>query len=179
MSPEDLARQRWKAVNKKVEERNQLVHKLNETNDRLVRLRDELPRAEQADREAFAAALAQDKAEPERRVEQITAGIEREQRRAEACALGIENAEQELRTLCKKNGLWRRETLRTIATARLDYEEGIRKLEAAREALAGEVALIGWLANGSQRRACQQQAPGLGRPAASVQPSADCASPGR
>jgi hypothetical protein len=148
VNPEDLARRRWKAVNKKVEERSRLVRELNETNERLASLREELPRAEQADCQAFAAALGQGKAEPERQAEQISARITIEERRAEAAALGIENAERALRELCARNATWRGDTLRSIVKARLDYQEAIAALEAAREALGDEVSLIGWLANG-------------------------------
>ena len=148
MNPEDLARRRWKAVNKKVEERERLVQELNQASDCLAALREELPRAEQADREAFAAALAQGKPEPARSATELAAKIESEERRAEAAAFGIETTERELRELCAANGDWRSETLRAIAKKRSAYQKSIAQLEPDREALADEVALIGWLADG-------------------------------
>jgi hypothetical protein len=148
MNPEDLGCQRWRPLRRAVEQRNRLVRELNETNKRLTALREQLPRAAQTDREAYAAELAQGKAEPERQAEQITAGIEIEQRRAEACILGIENAERELRKLCGSNAAWRSEQLRSIAKARSAYQDSIRRLEADRDALGNEVTLFGWLRTG-------------------------------
>lgn len=148
MNPEDLARRRWKVVNKKAEERGRLVQQLNQANERLAVLREELPRAEQTDREAFATALGQGNDEPERSATKLVEKIEAEQRRAEAAVIGIENAERELRELCSRNGPWRFETMRTIAKARTEYQESIRRLEDARESLADEVSLFGWLRTG-------------------------------
>jgi hypothetical protein len=58
MNPEDLARQKWRSVEKAALKRNRLVQELSETNERLLRLREELPQTEQADREAYAQALS-------------------------------------------------------------------------------------------------------------------------
>lgn len=149
MNPEDIAVQRWRPVRKAVDQRNRLVRELNETNQRLAVLQAELPQAAQADRENFATAIAAGKNEPERKVEQVTARIETEQRRAEACALGVENAERELRSLCSRNATWRGETQRSIVKARSAYQAAIAGLEAAREGLADEVGLLDWLRSGS------------------------------
>jgi hypothetical protein len=120
------------------------------TNQRLAELEAELPRAEEADREAFATAIAAgDKAEPGRKAEELTARIDAEERRAEACRAAVENAETELRKLRVDNrSAWRKATIGTIAKAHLAYEESIRGVEAAREALVDEVALAGWIADG-------------------------------
>jgi hypothetical protein len=58
MNPEDLARERWRPAAKAVEKRNRLAEELSVTNERLAALRAELPRAEEADREAYATAIA-------------------------------------------------------------------------------------------------------------------------
>jgi hypothetical protein len=149
MNPEDLGCQRWRPLKKAVEQRTRLVRESNETNERLLALRAELPQAEKADSEAFAAALAAGKPEPERKSEQISAQIENMARRADACSVAIENAENEIRRLRNENGpAWRREQFRTIAKKHAAYEKGIRELEEAREALADEVALAGWIVDG-------------------------------
>jgi hypothetical protein len=150
MNPEDLARQRWRPAAKAVERRNRFGEGLGVTNERLVGLRAELPRAEEADREAFAQAIAEgDKAEPRWKAEQLAARIEADERRAEARRLAIENAENELRKLRVDNrSAWRKSTIGTIVKAHLAYQESIRRVEAAREALADEVALDGWVTDG-------------------------------
>jgi hypothetical protein len=150
MNPEDLARQRWRPVAKAAEKRSRLGDELRVTNERLVGLRAELPRAEEADREAYATAIAAgDKAEPGRKAEQLATRIEAEERRAEALRLAIEKTESELRKLRNENrSACRKSTIATIAKAQLDYQESIRRVEAAREALADEVALDGWIMDG-------------------------------
>jgi hypothetical protein len=150
VNPEDLARERWRPAAKTVEKRNRLGEELRVTNERLVALRAELPRAEEADREAYATAIAAgDKAEPGRKAEQLAARIEADERRAEACRAAIENAENELRKLRVDNrSAWRKSTIGTIVKAHLAYQESIRRVEAAREALADEVALDGWVTDG-------------------------------
>jgi hypothetical protein len=150
MNPEDLARQRWRPVAKAVDKRSRLGEELRVTNERLVGLRAELPRAEEADREAHATAIAAgDKAEPGRKAEQLATRIEAEERRAEALRLAIEKTESELRKLRDENrSAGRKATFSTIAKAHLAYEESIRRVEAARDALADEVALAGWITDG-------------------------------
>jgi hypothetical protein len=49
VNPEDLAREKWRPVAKAVEKRDRLGRELSETNEHLVRLRNELPQSEQAD----------------------------------------------------------------------------------------------------------------------------------
>ena len=149
-APEDLARQRWRPAAKAVEKRNRLGEELRVTLERLAALRAELPRAEEADPEAYAAAITTgDRAEPGRKAEQLTASIEAEERRAEACRTAVEQAESDLGKLRVENRrAWRKATFSTIAKAHLDYQESIRKVEAAREALADEVALEGWISDG-------------------------------
>lgn len=92
MNPEDLARRRWRPVAKAVEKRNRLGAELAKTNERLVLLRNELPQAEQADRESFAVALAASKAEPDRMAEHVAANIAAEERRSEALQTAVQQA---------------------------------------------------------------------------------------
>jgi hypothetical protein len=149
MNPEDLGCKRWRSLKKVIEQRSRLVRELNETNERLLALQAKMPQAEQADREGYATAIAAGKPEPERKAGQITAQIETEQRRAEACQVAIENAERDVRRLRSENGpAWRREQFRAIAKAHAAYRADIRRLEAARETLADEVALVAWIVDG-------------------------------
>jgi hypothetical protein len=148
VNPEDLARTRWRPVAKAVEERNGLGRELAETNEHLVQLRNELQQAEQADRAAFAVAIAAGKAEPERRAEQIAASIEAEERRSEALQTAVLTAESDLQKLREQNPAWYRDTLAAIAKAHRAYQEAIRTLAVAREALADEVALADWIRGG-------------------------------
>jgi DNA repair exonuclease SbcCD ATPase subunit len=149
MNPEDLARRRWRRIAKAVEKRNRLGAELAKTNERLVLLRNELPQAEQADRAAFAAALAAGKAEPDRMAEQVAANIAVEERRSEALQTAVQQAESELQKLCEQNRTgWYRDTLAAIGKAHRIYEEAIEAVAQAREGLADEVALADWIRGG-------------------------------
>jgi hypothetical protein len=149
VNPEDVARQRWRPVAKAVEKRNRLGAELIKANERLVRLRNELPQAEQADREAFAVALAAGKAEPDRMSEQVAANIAAEERRSHALQTAVQQAESELQKLCEQNRPnWFRDTLAAIGKAHRTYEEAIDAVAQAREGLADEVALADWIRGG-------------------------------
>lgn len=149
MNPEDIARKRWRPVRKALEEREKLVAELTQAGERLAALQSELQQAGQADREAYAAAIAAGKDEPVRKVEQLAIRIEAEQRRVDACVLAVEKVGAELDKLRAENrSAWRKEALAEIAEAHVAYEASIRLLEQHREALADEVALHGWIADG-------------------------------
>jgi hypothetical protein len=135
-------------VEKDVANRDRLGGELAETNEHLVQLRNELQQAEQADRAAFAVALAAGKPEPRRTAEQIAASIEVEERRSEALQTAVQTAESELQELRQQNPAWYRDTLAAIAKAHGAYQEAIRTLAVAREALADEVALADWIRGG-------------------------------
>jgi hypothetical protein len=149
MNPEDLGCLRWRPLKKAVEQRTRVVNELNETNVRLAALREQLPQSEQADREAYAVAVAKGEPEPERKTVELATAIEAEERRAEACGRAVENAEAEIRRLRNENNsAWRRQQFRAIAKAHAAYQETIRQLEQARETLADEVALVAWIVDG-------------------------------
>lgn len=149
MNPLDIARRRWRPLRKALEEREKLERELTQAGERLVALQSELSQAEQDDREAYAAAIAAGKDEPPRRAEQLAVRIEAEQRRVDACVRAVENANAKLGGLRAENRTaWRKDTLAKIAEAHAAYEETIRLLEQRREALADEVALHGWIADG-------------------------------
>jgi hypothetical protein len=149
VNPEDLARQRWRPIAKAVEKRNRLGRELTDTNGRLVALRGELPQAEQADREAFAVAIAEGKPEPNRKAKQIDANIAAAERRSEALQTAVQQAESELQKLCEQNRPgWYRDTLAAIGRAHRIYQEAIDAVAQAREGLADEVALADWIRGG-------------------------------
>jgi hypothetical protein len=152
MNPEDLARRRWRPVAKAVEKRNRLGAELAKTNERLVLLRNELPQAEQADRESFAVALAASKAEPDRMAEHVAANIAAEERRSEALQTAVQQAARELQKVCEQNRPgWYKDTLAAIGKAHRIYEEAIDVVAHAREGLADEVALAEAAASASRR----------------------------
>jgi hypothetical protein len=149
VNPEDLARTKWRPVEKAAAKRDRLGRELAETNEHLVRLRNELPQVEHADREAFAAALAAGKAEPDRLAEQVAANIAAEERRSKALQTAVQQAESELQKLCEQNRPgWYRDTLAAIGKAHWVYEEAIDAVARAREGLADEVALADWIRGG-------------------------------
>jgi hypothetical protein len=149
LNPEDIARKRWRPVRKALEEREKLEAELTQAGERFAALQSELQHAEQADREAYAAAIAAGKDEPVRKVEQLAIRIEAEQRRVDACVLAVEKAGAELNKLRAENrSAWRKEALAKIAEAHSAYEQSIRLLAERRETLADEVALHGWIADG-------------------------------
>lgn len=152
MNPNDLARSRWRPVRKALEEQEKLSLELTQAGERLAALQGELPAAEQADREAYAAAIAVGKDEldePPRKADQLATRIDAEQRRVNACVTAVENANAKLDKLRADNrSAWRKEQLGKIAEAHRAYEDSIRLVAERREALADEVALHGWLADG-------------------------------
>jgi uncharacterized membrane protein YqiK len=149
LNPEDLGCQRWRPLKKAVGQRNRVVRESNETNGRLAALRERLPQSEQADREAYAVAVAKGEPEPERKTVELRAAIEAEQRRAEACAQAVENSEAAIgRLRNENNSAWRKQQFRAIAKAHAAYQETIRQLEQARETLADEVSLVAWIVDG-------------------------------
>ena len=120
-----------------------------ETNERLVRLRNQLPLVEQADRAAFAAALAAGKAEPDRMADQVAANIAAEERRSEALQTAVKQAESDLQKISEQNRPgWYRDSLAAIGKAHRIYEEAIDAVAQAREGLADEVALADWIRGG-------------------------------
>jgi hypothetical protein len=149
VNPQDLARERWRPVRKALEEQEKLSLELTQAGERLAALQSELSQAKDADREAYAAAIAAGRAEPVRKAEQLAIRIEAEQRRVDACVTAVENANAKLDKLRAENrSAWRKDALAKIAAAHSAYEESIRLLEQRREQLAGEVALHGWIADG-------------------------------
>jgi hypothetical protein len=149
VNPQDLARKRWKPVRKALEEQEKLGLELTQAAERLAALQDQLQQAGQADREAYAAAIAAGKAEPVRKAEQLAIRIEAEQRRVDACVTAVENANAKLDKLRAENrSAWSKDALALIAEKHLAYEESIRRLAECREALADAVALHGWIADG-------------------------------
>lgn len=149
MNPEDLGRQRWRPVEKAAAKRDCLGRELAETNEHLVRLRNELPQAERADREAYATAIAAGKPEPERKAAQVTASIESEERRSQALQTAVQQTEGELQKLLTQNrSSWYRDTLAAITKAHQNYERAIAAVAQAREELADEVGLADWIRGG-------------------------------
>jgi hypothetical protein len=149
LNPADLARKRWRPVRKALEQCEALGLELSQAGERLAALQSELSQAKDTDREAYAAAIAAGKDEPVRKAEQLFIQIEAEQRRFDACVTAVENANAELDKLRAENrSAWRKDSLAKITEAHLAYEASIRLLEQRREALADEVALHGWIADG-------------------------------
>jgi hypothetical protein len=149
MNPVDLARKRWKPVRKALEQCEALGLELSQASERLAALQSELSQAKDTDREAYAAAIAAGKDEPVRKAEQLAIQIEAEQRRFDACVTAVEHANAELDKLRAENrSAWRKDSLAKIAKAHGDFEESIRLVEQCREALADEVTLHGWIADG-------------------------------
>jgi hypothetical protein len=151
MNPEDLARRRWRPVEKAVAKRDRLGKELSETNQSLAALRSELSQAERADRDAYAAALADgDKAEPPRKAMQLAAAVAAEERRSEALQAATANAESEIYQLREQNrSAWSRDTIGAITKAHRAYTEAVRAVGAARDVLADEVALVSWIRGGT------------------------------
>ena len=149
MNPQDLARKRWKPVRKALEKCEELGLELSQVGERIAALQGELSQAQDADREAYAEAIAAGRDEPVRKAEQLAIRIEAEQRRFDACVTAVENANARLDKLRAENrSAWRKDALAGIAKTHSAYEESIRRLAECREALAAEVALHGWVADG-------------------------------
>ena len=142
---------------------------LSETNERIAALRERLPQAEQADREAFAAALTQGKEEPDRGAAALVDELERLQRRTEACQLAIVAAEGEIGQLRNENGRgWLREAQSEFARAREAYERALVEADEARERLEQEAALCAFVAG----QAAPRLAPSLSVPTPGVEGAA-------
>ena len=147
VSPEELACRRWRPFRKAVEKRDRLVRELNETTERIVAARERLPAAEQADREAFAAALAAGRDEPERAATALAGELERLQRRVEACQLAVTACEGEIVQLRTEHGPgWLREAQTEFTRAREAYEQALAAADHARVKLEQEAALCAFVA---------------------------------
>lgn len=149
LNPVDLGRRRWKSLRKALETQEEMSLKLTEAGAHLAELQNELPAAKDADRAAYAEAIAAGKEEPPRSAERLAIRIEDAQRHLDACVTAVENANATVDKLRVENRKdWTKDTLAKIAEAHSQYEDSIRRVAECREALADEVALAGWIRDG-------------------------------
>jgi hypothetical protein len=151
VNPEDLARSRFKPVAKALEKISRLGTELTETRAQVEQLERERAAAAHRDRQAYADALSEGRARPVKREEaKVIAQLEDAGMKAEALALAVDAAHDERTKLLEQNHpLWRLKAMRTLASAKTRYADAIAEIEAARDSLSDEAALVGWLDGGA------------------------------
>jgi hypothetical protein len=149
-APQDLAAARWKPIKRALEDvaRAEAAHDASRA--RLEELRAAISPATYRDRQALGEALVAGKSEPPPEAEQLQQELEVQERRADALALAVETAHGRIRELVVENKAdWRGQAVRSLAQAKSRYETSITEIEAAREGLSDEAALISWLDSGA------------------------------
>jgi hypothetical protein len=151
IAPESLAASRFRELRKLDEKVERLGRDLAEARQAGERLEAERASAKRRDQEAYAAALGQGKGRPSRREEgKVAAEQEDTELRIEALRLAVDSALDERTKLLKANHpLWRLKAMRTLASAKTRYADAIAEIEAARDSLSDEAALVGWLDGGA------------------------------
>ncbi|MEK6275989.1 MAG: hypothetical protein AABM30_11735 [Actinomycetota bacterium] len=164
MNPQDIAAGRFREIRKAEAEIVKTEAALAKATARLEELRGELPQAVGSDRTALAAALVDDKSEPEGKAEAIRAEIVQQELRVEALHDAVSVARQRIPALVKENKVaWRRRGTQELGEARARYENAISELEAAREGLNGAATLLSWLDSGDVCDAANDALGGLRR----------------
>jgi hypothetical protein len=150
LNPESLAATRWKEIRQAHERIAKAQRAQAKSQARLQELRGQIGPAEHRDRAALGQALVEGKAEPASEAAKLKAGLEQEERNAEALALAVESAHGQVAELVAANRReWRKETLREFSRAVARYKEAITEVEDAREALSSEATLVTWLDSGA------------------------------
>jgi hypothetical protein len=151
IAPESLAASRFRELRKLDEKIQKLSQDLAEAREVVGVLTTEKAAAAQRDKQAYASALSEGKARPAKREEEkVAAELSDTELRAEALKLAIDSALDERAKLLKENHpVWRLKAMRELSKAKTRYEAAITELEAARDALSDEAALVAWLDSGS------------------------------
>jgi hypothetical protein len=112
-----------------------------------VRLRDELPRAQQRDREALAHALSARDPEPTPEAPVIEEELKRSMARSQALLSAIDKAQQDVAAaVLRHRDRWASELRhRHLVDATARYTSAVAELERAREALVDEIRVGAWL----------------------------------
>ena len=157
MNPVDLAEARFRPIR----QARAHIQKAEAANDRsrarLQELSGQVGAVEHADRKALGAALVAGRAEPAAEAAKLKAEIAAEERRAEALELAVNDANSQIgRVVDVHRDAWRRQTVRELNRAARRYQAAIAELAAAREALANEATLIGWLDSGEMSEAATE-----------------------
>jgi hypothetical protein len=90
------------------------------------------------------------KTEPASEAAALRVQLEQEERRADAVATAVESARAKIAAVVAENRPgWRGEAMRSLGQARTRFDETIDGLEAARDALSDQAALVAWLDSGA------------------------------
>jgi hypothetical protein len=154
-APESLAAERFRELRKLDEKVKRLSQDLAEARQAGERLEGDRAAAERRDRQAYAAALAEGRGRPARREEEkVASELEDTELRAEALRLAVDSAlDERAKLLAANHPLWRRVAMKELARARTRYDNAISELEASRDSLSDEAALVSWLDSGSSAAA--------------------------
>jgi hypothetical protein len=150
VAPSDLAAARWKPIRRAEARVAEAEAKHAASRARLQQLEAEIGPAEHRDREALGRALVDGKPEPTSEAANLRAELEQEQRRADALALAVGAAhDQVAAVVAAHKAAWRAQAMRELASAQRRYLDAIAELDAARDALSDQAALITWLDTGA------------------------------
>jgi chromosome segregation ATPase len=151
IAPESLASERFRELRKVDEKIQKLWKDLAEAREAVGILENERAAAAQRDKRAYATALSEGEGRPAKREEgKVAAELEESELRAEALKLAIDSMLDERSKLLEQNHpIWRLKAMRTLAAARTRYMDAIVELDAARDSLSDEAALVGWLDGGA------------------------------
>jgi len=149
IAPQDLAASRFKPVRQALERADKTEARRAESVARVEEIRGQIGEAERRDREALGLALVDRKAEPASEAARLRAELADEERRAEALALAVDRARDQVsEVVVEHRGAWRRDAMKDLARAHNRYAAAIAELEVARDALSDEAALVAWLDGG-------------------------------
>ena len=155
IAPESLAASRFRELRKLDEKIQKLSQDLAEAGAEAARIEGEKAAAAKRDRQAYADALAAGRGRPAKREEQkVAAELEDTELRAEALRLAIDSGlDERAKLLAANHPLWRRAAMKELSRAKTRYENAISELEASRDLLSDEAALVAWLDSGSSAAA--------------------------
>jgi hypothetical protein len=149
-NPQDLAAARWGPVRRAETCVAEAERKYGASRARVQQLEAEIGPAEHRDRQALGRALVDGKPEPASEAAELKSELEQEQRRADALARAVEDARNDIRaTVAANKGKWRHQTMQQLATAQRRYLDAIDELDAARDALSDQAALVAWIDTGA------------------------------
>jgi len=164
-----LPKTNWPPLQKAVAQYERLREEQNVTQARVYDLARELEDAREKDRQAYAKAIAAGEGDPGTPAEGKTQDeLHNAQRRLEALALAVKNAEQALAAVVEANrDKWAGEASDEAEQARQELADAVEKLAAANERHAERRALVAWLSGFPEQASIRVVAPpirGLPRP---------------
>jgi hypothetical protein len=150
VAPQDIAGSRFKPIRQAQQRVAKAEAALARSVARREELRHEIGPAERRDQESLGQAIVDGKAEPASEAPKAKEELAEEERRAEALALAVDRARSQVKkVVAEHRAAWRRDGMKELSRAHVRYQAAITELEAARDALSDEAALVVWLDGGA------------------------------